>query len=374
MNTSQGQPRKRRGQGISLEVLEDRRLLSAGMGSTFAIMPGSVDKAGQVSTVQFKIDPKVFTPGHGGKLTLGIDIAADTSNNSTVKPEIVAVKSATGGTYRVQHSIYSATIIKASKLATPVSSAVLVTLPVPKANQAPAVYTVQVKGNYNTTGKYLVGFYLPGDAKGTGTVDATNLQTITSEFGAKATASGTKYTFDADANRDGKISVADLQIASKNLGAKVTVSPVISVNLDPATDGPLHSRITNFRTVHFTGATTPGATVTFAEVNKNSPGATATADASGNYSIMVPLGDGSNTFQVTSTDAFGQTISGQIAPVTYTLNPPQVINNPSQLATTNTATATPTTSATTSTAAATTTTSTTTAASTTSSTTPTGTG
>jgi hypothetical protein len=370
MNTSQGQPRKRRGKGISLEVLEDRQLLSAGMGSTFAIMPGSVDKAGQVSTVQFKLDPKVFTPGHGGKITLGIDIAADTSSNSPVKPEIVSVRSAAGATYRVQHSIYSATIVKASKLATPVSSAVMVTLPVPKSGQAPAVYTVQVKGNYNTTGKYLVGFFLPGDAKGTGTVDATNLQTITSEFGAKATASGTKYTFDADANRDGKISVADLQIASKNLGAKTTISPVVSVNLDPATDGPLHSRITNFRTVHFTGSTTPGATITFAEINNNSPGATATANDKGDYSIMVPLGDDSNTFKVTSTDAFGQTISGQIAPVTYTLHPPVVINNPSQLATTNTATATPTTP---STAAATTTASTTTTSSTGSST-PTGTG
>ena len=158
----------------------------------------------------------------------------------------------------VQHSRYSASIVKSSKLATPVSSATLVTLPVPKAGQAPATYTVQVKGNYGTTGKYLVGFYLPGDAKGTGTVDATNLQTIMSEFGSTPSAAGTKYTFDADANRDGKISIADLQIASKNLGAKTTVSPVIDVNLDPATDGPLHSRITNFRTVHFTGSCDPG--------------------------------------------------------------------------------------------------------------------
>ena len=45
---------------------------------------------------------------------------------------------------------------------------------------------------------------------------------------------------------------------------------------------------------------------------------------------MVPLGDGSNTFKVTTTDAFGQSISGQISPVTYTLNPPQVINTPAR--------------------------------------------
>ena len=51
---------------------------------------------------------------------------------------------------------------------------------------------------------------------------------------------------------------------------------------------------------------------------------------------MVPLGDGANNFKVTTTDAFGQSISGQIAPVTYTLHPPTVINNPSQLAATTT--------------------------------------
>jgi hypothetical protein len=366
MNPSREQPRKRRGKGFSLEVLEERQLLSAGMGSTFAIMPGSVDKAGQTSSVQFKLDPSEFTPGRGGKIVLGIDVAADPSSN--IKPEIVSVKSASGRVAAsVHHSVYAAALVKAQKLATPVSSAVLVTLTVPKAGQAPAIYTVQVQGQAGTTGKYLVGFYLPGDANGDGTVNATDLQTIMSEFGSTPSSSGTKYTFDADANRDGKISLADLQTASKNLGASTKVSPVINVNLDPATDGPMHSRITNFRTVHFTGATTPGATVNFAEINKNSPGATTTADSTGNYSIMVPLGDGSNTFNVTSKDAFGQTISGQISPVTYTLHPPVVINTPSDLTST---TATSTSSTTPSSASATTNTT----ATSTSTSTPSGTG
>ena len=162
----------------------------------------------------------------------------------------------------------------------------------------------------------------------------TDIQTIISKLGTTSTSSN--YAFDADANRDGKISLVDAQAASVNLGATTKVSPVVTVNLDPATDGPLNDRITNFKTVHFTGTTTPNATVTFAEINKNSPGATTTADASGNYSIMVPLGNGSNTFNVTTKDAFGQSISGQIAPVTYTLHPPTVVNTPSQLATTTT--------------------------------------
>ena len=39
-------------------------------------------------------------------------------------------------------------------------------------------YSVQVKGLDLTTGQYLVGFYLPGDVAGTGTVTQADLQTI----------------------------------------------------------------------------------------------------------------------------------------------------------------------------------------------------
>jgi hypothetical protein len=316
-----------------MERLEERQLLSAGMGSTFAIIPGTVTTAGQTSSVQFTIDPGQFKAGKGGKILLGIDIAADPS--SGIKPAIVSIKNASGRmAAQVHHSFYSEALVKAKSLGSPITSAIVATIPVPKSGKAPATYTVQVQGASGTTGKYLVGFYLPGDLTGTGTVSVSDLQTIVSKLGASSTSSN--YAFDADANRDGKISIVDAQLASMNLGAKTTVSPIINVNLDPATDGPLNSRITNFRTVHFTGAATPNATVTFSEINKNSPGAATTADASGNYSIMVPLGDGSNTFTVTTKDAFGQSISGQIAPVTYTLNPPQVINTPSNLPTTTT--------------------------------------
>ena len=337
MSASHKQPRKKRGSTLSLEMLDERQLLSAGMGSTFAIIPGSVTTAGQVSTVQFKIDPSQFTTAKGGKIVLGIDVAADPS--STIKPEILSVRSVSGGTAsQVHHSYYSRTLVSANKLGSPLSSAVLATIRVPKAGQAPAVYSVQVQGTAKTTGNYLLGFYLPGDVTGAGTVTTADIQSIISKLGAASTSS--TYAFDADANRDGKISLADAQIASMNLGAKTTVSPIITVNLDPADSGSLNSRITNINPVHFTGTATPNATVTFSEINNNSPGATATADASGNYSIMVPLGNGSNTFKVTTKDAFGQSISGQIAPVTYSLNPPTVVNTPTTTTTSSTSTAT----------------------------------
>lgn len=329
MNSSQNEPRRKRGRDFSIEKLEERQLLSAGQGSTFAIMPGAVATAGKVSTVQFKIDPSQFTGGRGGRILLGIDVAA--TSGSTVAPEVVAVKDARGrNAGPIIRSVYTPQIIKAQKLKNPMTSAVLVRLQVPKAGHGPATYTVQIAGASRTTGNYLVGFYLPGDVAGTGKVMQTDLQTISSDLGATPTSS--KYSFDADVNRDGRISATDLAFAAMNMGAKTTISPIISVNLDPTTDGPLKNRVTSSNPVRFTGVVTPNATVAFTEASGKSTGAVATADGSGDYSINVPLGDGSNTFKVTTTDAFGQVISGQIAPVTYTTNPPQAVTSPSQLA------------------------------------------
>jgi len=324
MYPSHKQPHKKRGRQFSLELLEDRQLLSSGEGSTFAIMSGSVAKANQVSSVQFQISPSDFTPAKNGRFLLGIDVAANPS--TSVQPQVVAVRNARGGSAgELIHSVYTRAIIKANKLTDPMTSAVMISLPVPKAGQAPAVYTVQVRGANKTTGDYLLGFYLPGDVAGTGTVTTTDLQTIKTDMGAASGASN--YSFDADVNRDGVIAPADLAFAAMNVGASTKISPIISVNLNPAND-PLNDRITSDQTVNFTGTVTPGAAVTFTEINKNSPGATTTANASGNYSIMVPLGSGSNTFDVTTKDAFGQSISGQIAAVTYTTSPPTVVNTP----------------------------------------------
>jgi len=323
MNPSHKQPHKKRGRVLSLELLEDRQLLSAGEGSTFAIMSGTVASAKQLSSVPFIINPNDFTPTRSGKFLLGIDVAADP--NTSIQPEIVSVKNAQGREVSLIHSVYTRAIVKSKKLTDPVSSAVLLFLRVPKAGQAPADYTVQVRGANNTTGDYLLGYYLPGDVAGTGTVTTADLQTIKSDLGV--TASSSNYSFDADVNRDGVIAPADLAFAAMNLGASTTISPVISVNLNPA-DDPLNDRITSDKTVNFTGTATPGATVTFTEINNNSPGASTTANASGNYSIMVPLGNGSNTFNVATMDAFGQSITGQIAAVTYSTNPPTVVNTP----------------------------------------------
>jgi len=305
------------------EVLEDRMVLSAGEGSTFAIMPGTVTTAGQVSTINFKIDPTEFTsPKKNGDIVIGIDIApatptsasTSTTTTPTLKPEIVSITDAlTGRVIRAQHTTYDRKVAKADKLGNSPTSAVLVTLKVPATGQPATNYSVQVKGLAQSTGGYLIGFYLPGDVAGTGTVTKSDIQTIKKDHGM--TAQSTNYSFDADVNRDGIINNADVQIARENLGASTKISPVVSVNLDPASD-PAANRTTTLSTVHFAGDTTPGATVTFLDQSGGST-TMATADSTGAYSIMVPLVSGSNTFTVTTQDGFGQSITGAITPVVY---------------------------------------------------------
>jgi hypothetical protein len=319
MSLSKELRRTRRRSLFTPEVLEDRMVLSAGEGSTFAIMPGSITTAGQISTIDFKIDPTMFTaPRKNGKLVLGVDVAAATSSTSssttsTITPEIVSITDPSGHAIRAQHTKYDPKVAKANKLGNSPTSAVLFSVTVPKTGQPATDYSVQVKGLNSTTGQYLLGFYLPGDVAGTGTVTKADIQTIKKADGM--TAQNSAYNFDEDVNRDGIINGQDVKIAQEDLGASTQISPVVSVNLDPASN-PAADRTVPFSTVHFAGEVTPDATVTFVDQNGGST-TTTTADSTGAYSIMVPLVTGSNTFTVTTQDAFGQTISGSITPVVY---------------------------------------------------------
>ena len=319
MNHSNESRHGRRRMRPAPDVLEDRLVLSSGEGSTFAIMPGNVPGPGLNSSIQFKIDPSLFTsPKRDGHIIIGIDIPPATSTatgstTSTLKPEILSVTDGSGHRIRVQHSTYDRKVAKANGLGQTMTSAVTVALKVPAKGQAANDYSVQVKGLNATSGTYLVGFYLPGDIAGAGTVTKSDIQTIKSEHGL--TAVNAKYSFDADANRDGVINGQDVKFATEDLGVTTLVSPVVSVNLDPASD-PAANRTTTISTVHFAGTTTPGASVAFLDQTSGTT-TTAMANSTGAYSIMVPLITGSNTFKVTTQDGFGQSISGSITPVVY---------------------------------------------------------
>jgi hypothetical protein len=296
-------------------------VLSSGEGSTFAIMPGAVTTSGQVSSLDFSINNTLFqSPNKRGNIVIGIDIAPATPSSSTggtatptLKPEIVSITSSDGKTIRVEHTHYDRKVAKASNLGNSLTSAALVTLKVPAAGQPANDYSVQVKGLQGSTGQYLIGFYLPGDVAGSGTITKADLQTIKKDRGM--TAENQSYNFDADVNRDGIVNHQDYVIARQDLGASTKVSPVASVNLDPASD-PAANRTTPYSTVHFAGEITPGATIKFVDQNGGAS-TTVTANSTGAYSIIVPLVTGSNTFTVTTMDAFGQSITGAISPVVY---------------------------------------------------------
>jgi hypothetical protein len=325
MNASREPIRVRRRWCLTPEVLEDRVVMSAGLGSTFAVTSGGITTAGQVKSVDFKIDPSLFTAPKG-KMVLGIDIAPVTPTSSSTtttptpafKPSLVSITDPSGRVIRLQHSMYNRKIAKANHLGHAPTSAALVTIPVPGTGKPAANYSVQLKGMHDTTGQFLVGFYLPGDVAGSGTVTQADIQTIKSERGM--TGANANYKFDADANRDGIINGQDLKIAMENLGVSTKISPVVSVNLDPNSD-PAANRTTPYSTVHFAGQATPGASVTFHDQSGGANTTTSVA-SNGTYSILVPLVSGSNTFTVTTSDGFGQSISGAISPVVYSPNSP----------------------------------------------------
>jgi hypothetical protein len=308
--------RKRRNASLASEMLETRQMLTGGVGSTFAIIPGTISKAnGQVS-VSFSLNPAYFTDPGNKPFTLGLDVAPGTS--STVNPVIQSVTTPTGKTIGVSHAVYDSAVKRSGQEATDKNStAALVTIPgLPAKTAKSFTYKVNVSAIGQTSGQVLVGFYLPGDANGLGTINQADLNAIKYALNSNAAQTNGKYAFDADANRDGQINKQDVTIATKDLGVGTTVSPVISANVAPTEMVDPTNRITNQNSVTITGSGTPNETVTYSETGEVP--VTTTADKSGNYSITIPLLTGTNTYTVTTTDAFGQVITGSINSITYT--------------------------------------------------------
>jgi hypothetical protein len=312
--------RRRRRARLQPEALETRNLMTSGAGNTFAIMNETFASAGQKLVVPFTYQPSLMTLNAKHQITLGIDVASQ--SGSTAKGKIVGVEDLQ--THKMI-PMTRANYVKTVQLANPANgkqaTAVTVTLKLTAAQAAsPHNYAVVVQSQGGTTGAFLVGFYLPGDTAGTGTVSNSDLTTIKQDMNVNA--SSQNYVFAADSNRDGVINNTDQRIAQQNLGASVKVTPVVAATLSPVSDSGLQDRITNIQTITFGGTATPGATVTYTDTDNTAPTTTATADAAGNYTLQIPLGAGANTFKVTSSDAFGQVISGQISPVTYSLTAP----------------------------------------------------
>jgi hypothetical protein len=295
------------------EALEGRSLLSAGVGDTFALIPATIAKPGGTTAVQFTINPSEWTlPRHA--LTLGIDVAAAPS--STVKPFIESIDNPHGAIVpQAFHSIYDPHVTHAQVANGAGTSAMIVPISLrPHDFQSPVTYTVNVQGQSNTSGAFLLDFYLPGDVNGDGAVNAQDIALVKQSL--NSVAGDNRYNFDADANRDGRVGQIDLAFTRQNQGVATIVQPSLSAVVSPASLTDVNNRVTNQPSVQFTGTTTPGASIQYTPAGATAPVATTVADGKGNYSLAVPVAPGVNNFVVSSTDGFGQTISGPISPVT----------------------------------------------------------
>jgi hypothetical protein len=351
MQPSHRSSRRRPQARPSSEVLETRSLLTGGAGNTFAMLPGTVTNSGGTAVIPFTLSPAQFTMPKG-KMVLGIDVVP--RQNSNIQPLISQVTNPHKDLVpQAIHAIYNPHLSHAAVARGAGTRAVLAPVSfLPGSPTKPATYSVTVSAQSKTNGNFLLGFYLPGDVNGDGVVDQTDINLIKAAMGTKT--GNTKYNFDADANRDGRIGPTDLAYAKQNFGVKILVTPTVTANLDPATiNGATGTRTTSIQNVRFTGTDTPGAAITFAEINKKAPTVKTTVKPDGTYALIEPLGAGMNTFNVTSVDDFGQSISGNISPVTYTPDPAHPTANAGlplpNLATATTTAATTTTSTSTST-------------------------
>ena len=323
--------RKPRTPILAPERLESRQMLTGGVGSTFAIIPATISKAGGQVSVSFALNPALFTDPGNKPFVLGIDVAPNTG--STVNPMVKSVTTPTGQTLNVTHAVFDPKVTRTGvQGSNPQSTAALVTIPGVQTHGSKAAkghagaaaatvdakaitYKVNVTGLTKSSGDILVGFYLPGDADGSGTVNQADLNAIRYAMNTNASDTTGKYSFDADTNRDGMINKQDLAIATKNLGIGTTVSPVISANVSPDQMVDPKNRVTNQNSVTITGTATPNSTVTYSETGQQ-PIPT-TADKLGNYAVRIPLLTGSNSYSVTTSDSFNQKITGSINAITY---------------------------------------------------------
>jgi hypothetical protein len=296
------------------ESLESRALLTSGAGNTFAMVTGTVTEANKAATETFRIDPSEFTAPKRS-VTLGIDVAA--ASGSSLSPLVTSVQDGTGKREIAQiRSIYGSAV--GDDAAGTLASALLVNLNLKTAKGGAfqgTSFQVEVEGQDNTTGGFLLGYYLPGDVDGDGSVTKADIKSIKAAKNAEL--GDTNYNFNADTNRDGRINGSDVNLAQKNLGVRTVVQPVVKANLDPASDSGVANRETVYQNAIFNGTGTPGASVSYTETESKTPAVSTTIAADGTYSLTIPLAEGDNTFLVSAKDKFGQEISGTIDKVTY---------------------------------------------------------
>ena len=316
---SQVSRKRRLRAALGAEALESRELLTGGGGDTFATITGEIARAGQTAAIKFTIDNSHFTlPRHA--LSLGIDISPVSGDG--LKPLISSVDDSQGEIVpQTFHSVYDPHLPNTAVAGGKATSAVLTPLQLrPKHPDQSATYTVNVKGAQGTTGKFLLSFYLPGDANGSGTVNKQSVAAVRAAYGTHR--GDADYNANADANRDGRIGLIDLAYAHQNYGVSTNIVPVASAILDSSSQAAAGTRNLAGASAKFTGTATPGAVILFTEASGLTKSVTTSVNSLGQYREKVPVAAETSTFEISARDAFGQTISGTLKPVIYSAGKP----------------------------------------------------
>ena len=232
MNPFRSNPRRRRKLVSGPEQLETRELLTGGT-NIFAEIPGTVSTTNGTTAITFTIDPADFTLPRQA-VTLGIDVAP--ASGSTIKPLISSVDDPHGDIVpQVFHSIYDPHLGYVAVASNPATSSVLAPLKLyPHQPDRPVTYTVNVTAVGQTSGSFVLAFYLPGDASGTGSVNSADLATVKSLQGARLNQAN--YNVNADANRDGRIGKIDTAFTLQNMGISTEHQPdIVQANYDTST-------------------------------------------------------------------------------------------------------------------------------------------
>ncbi len=185
MNPFKRAPRRRHQVQPGAEALETRQLLTGGAGNTFAIIPSTIDTPNGTVSVSFTLDQTHFTRPKG-KVAMGIDVVPDPAG--TLKPLISSVTDPHGDVVpQTIHAIYDPTVKHRQVANGRTTSAVISPITsFPSDATAPVTFTTQVQSTAKTTGKFLLGFYLPGDANGDGSVDKADLKIVKAQRGGQS--------------------------------------------------------------------------------------------------------------------------------------------------------------------------------------------
>jgi Dockerin type I domain len=264
----------------SLEALEDRLMLSSGMG-TFASIHDNFPNGTAQTSVQITLFPGEFTSGKIPNRL--IEIHAFSSDGEPVSISGLSTMNSRGSRPETIQTIGPGRAV--ARL--PFGS-----------------HSLILSGPEGSG--FEVDFSLFGDVNGNFTVDRSDLGSIYHAIGRREGQAG--YVPALDLNKDGRIGRVDLSLARENLGSSTRLRPLnVALSIAPISD-PTGQHVVDNSQVSFAGHTSPHANVELISLASDVDLQTR-ADGSGDYEITGTFIPGAHQVAVIATDSFRQRVT-----------------------------------------------------------------